>query len=511
MTRLLTTLLLLAVLPGTAYPAPPRPPAPPAAPAANGERAATSARDDAATRDDAAQAEPSHRTGTWPAAPSGKKVTLEGTMTVDQALGKIVDAAGWGLVANSGTEGQRSLTLRLRRVPVEDALDAVLQGTSLVASRRGTMITIGPGRPGPSAGERGAVAALDGAKSPKEVRRELRQQLREKKRELRGQHAGTGDRVARGDQVVKAGEAADDVVVIGGNVRLEPGATAQDVVAVLGGVELGPGAVASGDVVAVGGDVHLLPGAHVMGDVSSVGGKVITDVGAVIDGERTGVDVPGLAQVLAIVGGSGWTPHVSRAVSLAGLLARFAVFFALALLLMSIAPRRMEALTAGLSNAPMKTAITGVLGTIAIPLAAILLAVTVIGIPLIAVLVLGVLVAVVMGYSALALFIGRALPLPAKHARTVLQLALGTAVILILGEIPVLGWMVWVTGWLFVVGVVWRTRLGRPVVPPVTPQPVYATTVPPPIPPIEPPVPPSSGSSAPPPPPAPPVPPASGG
>ncbi len=147
----------------------------------------------------------------------------------------------------------------------------------------------------------------------------------------------------------------------------------------------------------------------------------------------------------------------------------------------------------------MKTAITGVLGTLAIPLAAILLAVTVIGIPLIAVLVLGVLVAVVMGYSALALFIGRALPLPAKHARTVLQLALGTAVILVLGEIPVLGWMVWVTGWLFVVGVVWRTRLGRPAVPNVSPPPVYATTVPPPMPPVEPP-PPSSGG---PPPPAP--------
>jgi hypothetical protein len=486
-----------------AQPSPPARVAPPSTPAED--------EDEKIAREPPSGGPASRRTGEWSAKPSGKKVTLEGTMTLDQALGKIADAGGWNLVATSGAEGGRSLTLRLRRIPVEDALEAVLQGTSLVAARHGALVTVVPGRPGD-----GSIAsvvaeanrsAAEASKSAKEIGREIRRKLREQKREQRAQRGGAGNVVGRGDQLIKAGEPADDVVVIGGSVRLEPKATAQDIVAVLGAVELGPGAVASGDVVAVGGDVHLMQGAHVMGDVSSVGGKVITDEGAIIDGERTGVDVPGLAQLLTVVGARGWSPHPSSAVSFATLLVRFAVFFGLAMLLMSIAPRRVENLAVGLSNAPLKTAITGVLGTLAMPLAAILLAVTVIGIPLIAVLVLGILVSVVMGYSALALFIGRALPLPAARARTVLQLALGTAAIVLLGTLPVLGWMVWVTGWLFVVGVVVRTRLGQPAR--VAPPPIHGT-IPPPMPPIEPPVPPSSVPPAPPAPPTPPAPPAPG-
>ncbi|HEX7488415.1 MAG TPA: STN domain-containing protein, partial [Anaeromyxobacteraceae bacterium] len=89
----------------------------------------------------------SHRLGDWPARPSGKTVTLaDEVVTLDDALQRIAGAAGWNLVASTGTAGDRELRLALRGVPVEEALEAVLEGTPLAATRRGSTVTVAPGR-----------------------------------------------------------------------------------------------------------------------------------------------------------------------------------------------------------------------------------------------------------------------------------------------------------------------------------------------------------------------------
>lgn len=87
----------------------------------------------------------SHRAGDWPAKPSGKTVTLVDSPTLDDALQKVAEAAGWNLVANTGRLGEQDIVVTLHAAPVEDALEAVLDGTSLVASRRGNTVTVAPG------------------------------------------------------------------------------------------------------------------------------------------------------------------------------------------------------------------------------------------------------------------------------------------------------------------------------------------------------------------------------
>ncbi len=542
----------------------------------------------------------SHRLGDWPARPSGKVVTLadEG-VTLDDALQRIAGAAGWNLVASTGTAGDRELRLALRGVPVEEALEAVLEGTPLVATRRGSTVTVAPGRAAVAerpvlegfeqptgkrfngdfadapvaraltevadaaglslvlpSGLRGAVsghfrgapvedvlrallaqagltAQREGtvltvarsAKAPslvikggkrgfsfdvqvpdvgpevdrperdakrterdakraerdaKRAERDARRAERDLSRKNGERHGGT--HVTRGDKVLGPGEHANEIVTIGGNIRLEEGATADQVVAVFGSVDLGPGAVVANEVVAVGGDIHVSPGARVGAEAVSVGGKIVIDPSGVVEGDQTSVDVPGLAGMLALLGARprGLSPR-GPLLGAAGALLQFALFFGLGLLLLVLFPRRIETLSGALVHAPGKAVLTGILGTLALPIVAVLLVATVVGIPLVAVVVLGTLVAAVMGYTALALHFGRLVPIHLERGAPIVQLAIGTAVLVALGQIPVLGCLAWLAAWLFMFGVVLRTRFGRP--PTAPPPPVYGTTAPPPMPP----------------------------
>src|SRR6266568_1673866 len=529
----------------------------------------------------------SHRVGNWPTHPSGKTVTLtdEG-LTLDDALQRIARAAGWNLVASTGTSGDRELGLALREVPVEDALDAVLEGTPLVATRRGNIVTVAPGRAAVAerpvlggfeqptgkrfsgdfadapvaraltevadaaglslvlpSGLRGAVsghfrgapvedvlrallaqagltaqregsvltvarsagapslvikggkhgfsfdvqvpdvgpeverAERDAERSQRDVKRTERD-LRRAQRDLARGHGGA--HVTRGDKVIGPGEHANEVVAIGGNVRLEEGATADQVVAVLGSVDLGPGASVANEVVAVGGDIHVSPGARVGAEAVSVGGKIVIDPSGVVEGDQTSIDVPGLSGVLPFLGARPRLGPRTPLLGAAGALLQFIVFFALGLLLLVLFPRRVETLSGALVHAPLKAVLTGIVGTLALPILAILLVATVVGIPLVAVVVLGALAAAIMGYTALALRFGRLVPMHLERGAPIVQLAIGTAILVAVGQIPVLGCLAWLAAWLFMFGVVLRTRFGRP---PTAPPLVYGTTAPPPTPP----------------------------
>lgn len=114
---------------------PPRPPAPPAAlPAPSAPPGSTSALDPhpaALLR------------GDWPAPRSEGRVNWSlKAGSVDDALQKIADGAGWNLVLNTGRAGSRMVVLTLRDEPVEDALRDVLTGNGLVATRRGKTVVV---------------------------------------------------------------------------------------------------------------------------------------------------------------------------------------------------------------------------------------------------------------------------------------------------------------------------------------------------------------------------------
>jgi len=555
------------------------------------------------------------RAGEWPARPSGQKVTITEKTTVDDALEQIAKAAGWNLVANTGRLGDRVVILGLRNVPVEDAVDAVLEGLPLVATRHGDVVTVAPGLPGPPVerpvlsgfdkatgkrfsgkfadapvdealrkvaeaaglsivlppGLRGAVTAdfreapvedvlrvllaqngltaereggivtvsralgpsvvirggkrtlefhapdvdvevgqalreaeRDARKEQRDAEREARQAARDAEREARAAerdardaargrrgHDGS-DRVLSGDQVIGAGQQVGDVVVLRGNLRLAPGATAREAAVILGSVELAPGATVEDSLVAIGGDIHVSPGARVGKDAVSVGGKIVLDDGGEIEGQHTSVSIPGIATAVSAVGLAPFLGAVSPAVRLFNALALFATLFLLGLLLITVAPRRVDGVGAALQNAPVKSLVAGLLGTIALPVLGLLLAVTIVGIPLIAVQVLAVVLAWILGFTGLAMIVGRAFPLRVERRLPVVQLAIGTAALVLATRIPVLGVMIWTAAWLFTFGAVLRTRFGQPpsletalptsaVQPPRPPPP--ASPMPPPMPP----------------------------
>jgi hypothetical protein len=547
--------MLSALILAFALTAPPGPPAPPSPRAA-----ATTGRD-------------VRLQGDWPEKPNPAKVTLrDGKISVDKALRKIADSAGWSMVANTGRAGDRLLVLDLRDVPVEDALVAVLEGTPLSATRRGETITVAPraaravetpvlsGFETPSGkkvtanftdapvdkalrqiaeaagwsivlppGLRGAVnanfrsspaedalkavlsqaglsAARDGAivtvareSGPRVVVRgdkrrivfdadgevvtenilgpadEARQAAAEAMADAQadrnaggaedggeGGAKGGRDKVISGDVTIGPGERWRDVVALRGNVRMGAGSSARQVTAVLGSVELEPGATVDREVVAVGGNVHVSAGAHVGADAVSVGGEVSIDQGGNVEGQEVSVSVPGIAGLLGLASPS---PATSKGIS-AGLkigqaIAKFVVFFLLALLLRAVAPARLDRVTASLTRAPFRDVLYGLLGTIAMPVLTVLLAVTIVGILLIPVQVIAIIIAAILGYTALALLIGRAIPIGERRADGVIQLAIGTGIVVLVSEIPFVGVLAMLSAWLLVFGAVLRSRGGQ--------------------------------------------------
>src|SRR5690242_19515229 len=141
----MVTAALLALL--VAAPRPPTPPTPPAAP----EPAAPSAAGHADAK----------RLGDWPRKESGKVVTIGEHVSIDDALERIAAAAGWNLVANTGRLGDRTLIVTFHETPVEEALDAVLEGSPLVATRRGNTVTVSPGRAPPPPQETPTLSGFD--------------------------------------------------------------------------------------------------------------------------------------------------------------------------------------------------------------------------------------------------------------------------------------------------------------------------------------------------------------
>jgi hypothetical protein len=106
--------------------------------------------------------------------------------------------------------------------------------------------------------------------------------------------------------------------------------------------------------------------------------------------------------------------------------------------------------------------LVGVLGTVAMPVLTVLLVVTIVGILLVPVQLIAILVAAVLGYTALALLIGRAIPLGERKADSVIQLAIGTGIVVLISEIPFVGVMAMISAWFLVFGAVLRSRGGQP-------------------------------------------------
>jgi hypothetical protein len=470
-------LALLALALAQTEAAPPAPPAPPPA-AAPGPQAKTAP----APRPPRAAAPPRAEPDAGREQPvlqgfdkpSGKRLTADfDDEQVDDALRQIADAAEWSIVLPGGKHG--TISARFKNVPVEDALRAVLAQADLYAVREGAVVTV-RARPGFSLRLPGVSVDVQrrADEAMRRAEREMERAQRDverKQREVERGARGSNDKVVHGDVVVHADQEARDVVALRGSIKVEAGAQVRDAVAVLGSVILEPGAHAR-EAVAVGGDVRLGAGAEIEKDAVSVGGEVVRDAGAEIGGDEVSVGVPALAGLAGLFGSRMlFGRHESPVFVVGQVLAKFLVYFALALLALALFPRRVDAVSASLVAHPWKSVFTGLLGVVVLPLLTILLVATVIGIPLVAVLGLLVLAAGILGFTALAFHIGRSLPVELRRGTNVLQLAIGTAIVVLVTAVPFLGTMAWVAAALLTFGAALRSRFGSQPVLPTTPAP----------------------------------------
>jgi len=353
----------------------------------------------------------------------------------DQALRAIVDAGGLSMVLPHGT--YEKVSAHFKDAPVEDAVRAVCIEAGLRAERHGTVVVI----------SRNAAASPTPTPTlpPLPVPRAA------------VERAGK-DRVVAGDVNIGPGERVDDVVSLHGNVTLAPGSRARDVGALSGSIDIGSGAQVDGDVTAIGGDVRVASGARIEGDAAAIGGKVVVAPGATVHGNRANVNLS-LGGLPALALPAAHAAHSSPVLHLGFLAAEFAVCFALGLVFLLVWPRGLERVAHALKAAPARSVAIGLLGTVGLPMLALLLTITVVGMVLLPVEGLLVTVGSLLGFSALALLIGRKLPIR-RRLTPVGQLAVGTALMTVAINIPRVGGVVLVLAWIVVLGAVLATRFG---------------------------------------------------
>ena len=268
-------------------------------------------------------------------------------------------------------------------------------------------------------------------------------------------HSGRVVISTEGDVTIPAGEHADVVVVVKGAAHIQgevntlvvvegtadlTGATLETVVAVTSSVEVGDGTVILGELQQLDSSVHQTGNVEIQGGITDLSGWFF---------ETAAVLAPALILLWL---GFGLSAIVA------------------ALLLAALAARQVREAGRLISNDPLMTGLIGFLSVIAIPVAAILLMVTVIGAPL----GLGVLFAVLpllayAGYLTAAIWTGewilRRTGPERERERPFLAAVVGVVVLGALGLVPVLGLVVTVAsllGFGALVRLAFRTFRGAP-------------------------------------------------
>jgi hypothetical protein len=267
---------------------------------------------------------------------------------------------------------------------------------------------------------------------------------------------------------VTTGSAHDDdsLVVVTGDVRVDHGSRVDHVILVNGDARIS--GIADGGVFVVNGNVIVDGRVH--GDVTALNGRVTVTADGSVGGDVVSKD-PAHIDVGAHVGGDVARARDRFALGRLGAIGRVFLWitatvssFLLGAVLLLLAPRGMDSVVAA-----GRTAIGPVIGlgfavVFGVPIAGILLTVTVLGLPLGIAVLLGLALFYGIGYAAGALIVGRVMVRPPRN-RWLAFLA-GWGVLRVLAIVPVLGVLVLfataVYGLGSVVVAVHRGQRGRP-------------------------------------------------
>lgn len=280
-----------------------------------------------------------------------------------------------------------------------------------------------------------------------------------------------GDQICTGDNyTVREGQSVGTVLAFGCNVTVEKGATVRGDISLFGANATVDGTV-NGSIVAFGGNIAVNAGANVDGDVSTIGGNTNVDPAATVHGTIGRNTRP-----------PRFTPHVPTVSFgdvrprgffawgvdiLMGIVTAIA-FAALGALVILFAPGPTRRVGEAAHAQPLGSAGIGCLTLIVLPILGILLAITVIGIPVALVLVLAAAIAWIFGWIAIGYLAGERI-LKALNAREILPVVavvVGILVLAVIGQVPLLGWLVSLLVGTLGIGAVVLTRFGTRPYPP---------------------------------------------
>jgi hypothetical protein len=253
---------------------------------------------------------------------------------------------------------------------------------------------------------------------------------------------------------------------IGGNTTVPEGRQVDSAISIGGNVTV-HGEVLK-DAVAVAGDVIVTSTGRIGRNAIAIGGRILTEPGATVGGERIEIQrVPGLG-ILGEVG-----LLTTRIPQIQSTLTSILLFLkdiywintvlaavALSLLIVFLLPSQAETVSATIIWSYWKTACAGAVGLICVPALIMMAGISVFGIPLIPVLILATAVAVLLGYAALGLLIGRCIPAGPIQQSPYLATAIGVMLLTVAGAMPVVGWLIATAAALFGFGAVVISRFG---------------------------------------------------
>lgn len=259
-----------------------------------------------------------------------------------------------------------------------------------------------------------------------------------------------------------SGESAESLIAFGCNVTIEQGATVRGDLADFGGNVSLAGTVA-GNIFTFGGNISLAETAVVNGRISSMGGNVQREPGATVQGginqNRGNIVPPAPLQPIPI---NPFTRFFNFGFDLVRGIVTALAFAALGALVVIFAPGATKRVSDAALSKPLNTAGVGCLTLILLPILSLLLLITLIGIPVALILALLSAIAWVFGSIGVGLLAGEKI-LQAFKARDILPVVaviVGVVVLMIVGLVPVLGWLISFIVGLIGLGAVVLTRFG---------------------------------------------------
>ncbi|MBN1579161.1 MAG: polymer-forming cytoskeletal protein [Anaerolineae bacterium] len=283
-----------------------------------------------------------------------------------------------------------------------------------------------------------------------------------------------GDVVIWGDNYTlgKDQKIDGELLVYGGNVKLEEDSEVDGNVSVFGG-NLDIYGEVDGDVTVWGGNVRIHDGATVRGGVMAVGGNLTRDPDADIRGSEVEgfpfemprvPEAPALPEMprvpsvpdIRVRHSRPWEGFVSNVGNLFRSIFGLVVLVVLGILVVVFIPQHTDTVAETMVKAPFHSMISGGVALIAVPVVAVVLAITVCLIPVSALLALVLGIGLLFGWIAAGLLFGTRIlrALNKKEPNRVTAVAVGLPILSVLSLVPCIGWAISLVLWTWGLGAV---------------------------------------------------------